>query len=156
MRQQNVKRGQVERGEAQIARALTAYVKLSRAADAVHNQVNAHLHGYDLTTSQFGVLEAIYHLGPLQIGELGAKILKSSGNMTLVIDNLIKRGLVYRERLPDDRRCIEIHLTKKGEGLVAEIWERHAQGIAEAFAVLSPAEQEQLAALCRKLGLAQG
>lgn len=143
-------------GQAAKTRALATYVKLSRAADAVHNRVNAHLQQYDLTTSQFGVLEAIYHLGPLQIGELGAKILKSSGNMTLVIDNLIKRDLVYRERLPDDRRCIQIHLTQKGAELVAEIWERHAQGIVEAFAVLSPAEQEQLAVLCRKLGLAQG
>jgi MarR family 2-MHQ and catechol resistance regulon transcriptional repressor len=137
-------------------RALDAYVKLSRAADAVHNRVNAHLQQHDLTTSQFGVLEAIYHLGPLQIGELGAKILKSSGNMTLVIDNLIKRELVYRERLVDDRRCIQIHLTAKGQALVEQLWGDHAQGVVEAFAVLTPAEQAQLAALCRKLGLAQG
>ncbi|MCB0123376.1 MAG: MarR family transcriptional regulator [Caldilineaceae bacterium] len=130
-------------------------MKLSRAADAVHNRVNAHLQQHDLTTSQFGVLEAIYHLGPLQIGELGAKILKSSGNMTLVIDNLIKRGLVYRERLPEDRRCIQIHLTDAGTGLIEQLWDCHAQGVVEAFSVLSAAEQEQLATLCRKLGLAQ-
>ncbi len=136
-------------------RALATYVKLSRAADAVHNRVNAHLQQHDLTTSQFGVLEAIYHLGPLQIGELGAKLLKSSGNMTLVIDNLIKRGLVYRERLPEDRRCIQIYLTQKGQQLIEQLWDHHAQGVVEAFSVLSAAEQEQLAALCRKLGLAQ-
>lgn len=137
-------------------RTLGAYVKLVRAADAVHNRINAHLLAYDLTTSQFGVLEVIYHRGPLQIGEIGAKILKSSGNMTLVIDNLIKRALVYRERLADDRRCIKIHLTAEGKALVERIWEPHVQGVVAAFAVLSAAEQEQLAALCRKLGLAQG
>ncbi|MEZ4683209.1 MAG: MarR family transcriptional regulator [Caldilineaceae bacterium] len=97
-------------------RALATYVKLSRAADAVHNRVNAHLQQHDLTTSQFGVLEAIYHLGPLQIGELGAKILRAAANTTLVIDNLIKRGLVYRERLLEDRRCIQIHRLKRGHG----------------------------------------
>ena len=138
-----------------INRALSTYVKLVRATDAVHNQINAHLAQYDLTTSQFGVLEAIYHLGPMQIGEIGAKILKSSGNMTLVIDNLIKRGLVYRERQPDDRRCIQIHLTANGKARMDELWPTHAQGVVDAFAVLTPAEQEELAALCHKLGLAQ-
>jgi MarR family 2-MHQ and catechol resistance regulon transcriptional repressor len=136
-------------------RALDTYIKLVRAADAVHDRVNAHLLHYDLTSSQFGVLEALYHLGPLQIGALGAKILKSSGNMTLVIDNLSKRGLVQRERLPDDRRCIQIHLTVQGAALMAQIWEQHAQGVVEAFSVLTAEEQSVLAALCRKLGLAQ-
>lgn len=135
--------------------ALSTYVKLSRAADAVGNRINAHLHDYDLTTSQFGVLEAIYHLGPLQTGELGAKILKSSGNMTLVIDNLVKRGLVQRERQAEDRRCIEIHLTENGQALIEQIWPIHENGVAEVFSALSKSELEQLSALCRKLGLAQ-
>lgn len=135
--------------------ALSAYVKLSRAADALHHQVNQHLTTHDLTTSQFGVLEAIYHLGPMQIGEVGSKILKSSGNMTLVIDNLMKRGLVYRERQADDRRCIQIHLTATGQQLMAQLWPTHAQGITDAFSVLTTEEQQELAALCRKLGLAQ-
>lgn len=134
--------------------ALGAYIKLSRAADVVHGRVNDHLLEYDLTTSQFGVLEALYHLGPLQIGEIGAKILKSSGNMTVVIDNLIKRSLVYRERQADDRRCVKIHLTDEGHQLIERIWAKHEHGIVEVFSVLSAEEQTQLAALCRKLGLA--
>ena len=135
--------------------ALSVYIKLSRAADAVTNRINAHLHEYELTTSQFGVLEAIYHLGPLQTGELGEKILKSSGNMTLVIDNLVKQGLVYRERQVEDRRCVEIHLTEVGSELITHIWDGHEEGVLDTFAALSIDEQEQLAALCRKLGLAQ-
>lgn len=135
--------------------ALSTYVKLSRAADAVGNRINAHLSEYDLTTSQFGVLEAIYHLGPLQTGELGTKILKSSGNMTLVIDNLVKRGLVQRERQVEDRRCIEIHLTEDGKTLIERIWPPHEDGVVEVFSALTNEEQEQLSALCRKLGLAQ-
>jgi len=137
------------------ARALSTYIKLTRAADGVHQRINAHLQTHDLTTSQFGVLEALYHLGPLQIGELGTKILKSSGNMTLVVDNLIKRGLAYRERLPSDRRCIQIHLTAAGSALIDQLWADHAAGVVDAFAILSAEEQQQLGALCRKLGLAQ-
>jgi MarR family 2-MHQ and catechol resistance regulon transcriptional repressor len=140
-------------GSAEEKRALDAYVKLSRAAESVSLMINAHLRDYGLTVSRFGVLEAIYHLGPMQVGELGEKILKSSGNMTLVIDNLEKRGLVRREQRRDDRRCTDIHLTGEGEALVEEVLRPHVAGVAGVFAVLSPEEQNQLGALCRRLGL---
>lgn len=133
--------------------ALNGYIKLSRAAESVNRQINAHLSDYDLTISQFGALEALYHLGPLQSGELGDKILKSSGNMTFVIDNLVKRGLVYRQRREDDRRCIDIHLTEDGRSLIHNIWPNHLTGIVDTMNTLSPDEQTHLAALCRKLGL---
>ncbi|GAB4577984.1 MAG: MarR family transcriptional regulator [Anaerolineales bacterium] len=141
-------------GTEEEIRALNTYIKLSRAAESVNNRINAHLQSYQLTTSQFGVLEALYHLGPLQSGELGAKILKSSGNMTLVLDNLEKRHLIVRQRRADDRRCIEIHLTEEGTTLVAQIIPPHVAGIVQAFSTLTPTEQEQLAALCKTLGLA--
>lgn len=136
--------------------ALNTYIKLSRATEAVTTQINAHLNEHHLTLSQFGVLEALYHLGPMQVGQLGEKILRSSGNMTLVIDNLVKRGLVVRQRREDDRRCIDIHLTPVGEALIAGIMPAHVAQVVAAIGVLTAAEQEQLAALCRKLGLEQG
>lgn len=135
--------------------ALDSYIKLSRAAESVGTRINHHLGRYDLTVSQFGVLEALHHLGPLQVGQLGEKILKSSGNMTLVIDNLVKRGLVQRRRREDDRRCIDIHLTEDGSQLVQRIWPAHLEQVTTALDVLSGDEQAQLAALCRKLGLGQ-
>ena len=58
----------------------------------------------DVTVSQFGVLEALHHLGPLRQGEISAKLLRSGGNITLVVDNLEARGLVQRTREANDRR----------------------------------------------------
>lgn len=135
--------------------ALSTFIKLSRAAEAVGQQINEHLKTFNLTISQFGVLEALYHLGPMQLGQLGEKILKSNGNITLVVDNLMKRELVVRQRREDDRRCIEAHLTAAGEALVASILPQHVAGVVQTFAPLTAVEQEQLGALCRKLGLAQ-
>ncbi|MCA9971340.1 MAG: MarR family transcriptional regulator [Anaerolineales bacterium] len=135
--------------------ALNTYIKLSRAAEAVTAAINGHLSSYHLTVSQFGVLEALYHLGPLPVGQLGEKILKSSGNMTLVVDNLVKRGLVTRARRTDDRRCIDVHLTPAGTQLIAEIMPTHVTHVVRSLAALTPDEQAGLAALCRKLGLAQ-
>ena len=135
-------------------RALDAYIKLSRAAESVSHRINAHLRDQDLTVSQFGALEALYHLGPMQSGELGEKILKSSGNMTLVIDNLVNRGLVFRQRRTDDRRCIDIHLTPVGKALITEIMPGHIAGVVAVMSALTNREQEKLAELCRALGLA--
>ena len=136
-------------------RALEAYIKLSRAAEAVNNRVNDHLHQQGLTVSQFGVLEALYYRGPLPVGQLAEKILRSSANLTLVVDNLAKRGLVTRARRPDDRRAVEVTLTDEGRALIAGLMPGHVAGVVAAFTVLSPEEQMTLAALCRRLGLGQ-
>jgi len=135
--------------------ALDTYIKLSRAAEAVTTRINRHLGEHQLTVSQFGVLEALYHLGPMQVGQLGEKILKSSGNMTLVVDNLVKQGLASRRRRQDDRRCIDVHLTPAGKTLMEQILPPHVNHVVASLSKLTPDEQSQLAALCRKLGRAQ-
>lgn len=141
-------------GNATEKRALDSFIKLSRAAESVNRRVNEHLRAHDLSVSQFGVLEALYHLGPLPVGQVADKILRSSANLTLVVDNLVKRGLVTRERRVDDRRTVEISLTDAGRALIAAIMPAHVAGVVDAFAALSSDEQVTLAALCRKLGLA--
>lgn len=106
-----------------------------------------------LSTSQFAVLDALLHLGPLCQKELGEKILKTSGNMTMVIDNLEKGGLVIRERQIDDRRFVLVHLSDGGRALMVDLFPRHAAAISREMAILSPAEQDELGRLCKKLGL---
>lgn len=133
--------------------ALDGYIKLSRAAESVTQRINAHLHAAGLTISQFGVLEALYHLGPLPVGQLGEKILKSSGNMTLVVDNLERRDLVSRNRRVDDRRCLDVSLTPAGMELVAGLLPGHVAGVVNTMSALSLDELSQLSLLCRKLGL---
>jgi MarR family 2-MHQ and catechol resistance regulon transcriptional repressor len=134
--------------------ALETYVKLMRAAESVTARLESGLREAGLTTTQFGVLEAVYHLGPLSQGELARKNLKSSGNLTLVVDNLERRGLVVRRRDPTDRRRVGVRLTPRGEELIAELFPRHARAIADTFSALEPEDQRELARLCRRLGLA--
>ena len=134
------------------AKALNTYVKLMRAAESLTARVHKHLVPVGLTVSQFGVLEALYHLGALSQKDLGRKILRSSGNITLVVDNLEKRGLVKRERDRTDRRFFIVHLTDKGKRLIRRIFPPHAALIAEELSVLSDAEQQKLGDLCKKVG----
>lgn len=140
-------------GSPQERAALDAYIKLWRAAHAVEVTANRHLGEHGLTVSQFGVIEAIYHLGPLSQRQLADKILRSSGNLTMVIDNLERAGLVRRERDPQDRRVMNVFLTGEGEALVSRVLPDHVRGIREVFAGLEPEELGALAALTRKLGL---
>lgn len=133
--------------------ALDAYIKLWRAAHAAETRVHRHLLARGLTVSQFGVLEALYHLGPLNQRQLADKILRSSGNLTLVIDNLERAGHVRRERAERDRRMVRVQLTAGGRALVAELLPPHVAGIRAAFAALDAQETAELARLTRKLGL---
>jgi len=132
--------------------ALDSYIKLSRAADSINSRLNNSPSMQELTISQFGVLEALVHLGPLCQNVLGSKILKSNSNMTTVIDNLEKRGLVKRERSSEDRRIITIYLTEKGKETIESVLPQHVAAIKSQFEILSPEEQIQLGNLLRKLG----
>ena len=140
-------------GNQKEMRALNTYVKLMRAAESMTVRAHQHLSSAGLTISQFGVLEALYHLGPLSQKDIGQKILRSSGNITMVIDNLEKRSLVRRERDRQDRRSFIVHLTDAGNQLIRKIFPPHAAVISNELSVLTAAEQKTLGALCKKLGL---
>jgi MarR family transcriptional regulator, 2-MHQ and catechol-resistance regulon repressor len=136
--------------------ALNTYIKLTRAAESVFDRTNAHIASYDLTTTQFAVLEALHHLGTLSQVELAQKLLKSTGNITTVLQNLEKRNLICRVRDPNDQRYVQVSLTDTGRELISRIFPGHVQGIVTAMNVLSTEEQAALAHLCRKLGTMQG
>jgi len=140
-------------GNQKEMRALNTYVKLMRAAESMTVRAHQHLSSAGLTISQFGVLEALYHLGPLSQKDIGQKILRSSGNITMVIDNLEKRSLVRRERDRQDRRSFIVHLTDAGNQLIRKIFPPHAAVISNELSVLTAAEQKMLGVLCKKLGL---
>lgn len=140
-------------GSEKEMKALNTYVKLMRAAESMTARAHEHLSSAGLTISQFGVLEALYHRGPLSQKEIGQKILRSSGNITMVIDNLEKRSLVRRERDQHDRRSFIVHLTEAGKKLIRKIFPPHAAVITLEMSALTAAEQKTLGVLCKKLGL---
>lgn len=142
--------------DAPTYRALNTYTKLMRAAESVTGRVHRVLSAPKLTISQFGVLEALYHKGPLCQKDIAAKILKSTGNITLVIDNLEKQRLVRRERDTEDRRYLTIHLTETGAALIADVFAAVEKSIVSEMASLTESEQELLGNLCKKLGLKGG
>ena len=130
--------------------ALSVYVKLMRATNQTTSKIHGHLRDDNLTVSQFGVLEALYHLGPLSQSELGEKILKSNANLTTVVDSLERKTLVIRKRAEEDRRRVTVYLTKSGRELIARVFPRHAVIVAKAFEFLSDEERDILSNILRK------
>jgi MarR family 2-MHQ and catechol resistance regulon transcriptional repressor len=140
------------KGRPDTVRALSAYINLARAADSLLGRMSLELDQKGLTMGQFGVLEALLHLGPVCQRTLGHKLLRSGGNMTLVVDNLEKHGWVRREPHKDDRRMMLVHLTPEGRKMIEGVFPEHAQTIQREMSVLTQQEQESLRRICRKLG----
>ena len=133
-------------------RALDAFTKFMRAHNALTARLAPTIAEHDLTPTQFGILEALHHLGPMNQRTIGAKLLASKGNVTTVVDNLVRDGLVERKAVRGDRRQNLVVLTARGRRRIAHVFPHIARAIVAELAVLSAAEQERLAALCRQLG----
>jgi MarR family 2-MHQ and catechol resistance regulon transcriptional repressor len=136
------------------AGALRLWVILSRAHEAIARHAEADVARHGLTIAEFGILEALYHVGPLLLGELQRKILVSSGGVTYLVDRLEKRGLVRREACPEDRRARYATLTTEGKRLVARIFPDHARTIERALSGLTRSDRERAAGLLKQLGRA--
>ena len=140
------------RGPDAERRVLDAYVKLSRALATVDAAIHRPLADAGLTASRFGALEALWHLGPLNQSDLGRKILKSSGNVSVVVDGLERDGLVARERAPADRRNVIVSLTDAGRVRIEAVYPAHVQRLVTAFAHLGADDVARLAELAKALG----
>ena len=140
--------------DAGAAGPLRLWVILSRAHEAIARHAEADVARHGLTIAEFGILEALYHVGPLLLGELQRKILVSSGGVTYLVDRLEKRGLVRREACPEDRRARYATLTAEGKRLVARIFPDHARAIERALSGLTRSDRERAATLLKQLGRA--
>ncbi len=136
--------------------ALDTWIKLNRSVESLVSRINQSGTMGGLTPTQFAVVEALYHLGPLPQCQLAARVFKSSGNMTLVVDNLEKLGLVSRQPDANDRRVSVVGLTALGKQTVSMIFPQHAAAVKQLFAVLTQEEQRTLGDILRKLGKQEG
>lgn len=134
--------------------SLKLWVVLARAYRALGERARHDIERHGLTASEFAVLEALYHKGDLPIGELGERVLLTSGSMTYVVDKLEGRSLLARRRCPEDQRVTYATLTNAGRRLIASIFPDHAEAVRCATAGLASDEKRTLTVLLKRLGLA--
>ena len=129
------------------------FLVLWKAARAVESYAERSITDLELCGSDFAVLEALLHKGPLPINEIGKKILLTSGSITAAVDRLEQRGLVERRAHGTDRRARMVHLTTEGRKLITRIYREHAADMERlAAASLTKGERKTLINLLKKIG----
>ena len=134
------------------AASLKLWVVLNRAQRAVAEHARREIERQGLRPTEFAVLEALYHKGPLTLGEVGSRVLLTSGSTTAVADKLEQRGLMTRRACTEDRRVCYAELTDDGRELVASIFPEHAQVLRRAMGGLTAEEKRIATVLLKRLG----
>ena len=129
------------------------FLVLWKAARAVEAYAGNSISQLEMCGSDFAVLEALLHKGPLPINEIGKKVLLTSGSITVAVDRLEKRGLVERRAHGTDRRARIVHLTRDGKKLITRIYGDHARDMERLAAEsLTKTERKSLISLLKKIG----
>jgi MarR family transcriptional regulator, 2-MHQ and catechol-resistance regulon repressor len=131
------------------------WLVLWKAFDALQAYALRNVACLGLGITDFAVLEAILHKGPLPVNTIGAKVRLTSGSISVAVDRLEAKGLVERRGDPEDRRTRVVHLTEPGRKLIDRAFAAHAKAMEKvAAAALSPRERAHAVALLKKLGTA--
>jgi MarR family 2-MHQ and catechol resistance regulon transcriptional repressor len=136
----------------QIPSGAHTWLVLWKATRAVESRALRSIEARGLCASDFGLLEALLHKGPLPINVLGRKLLLTTGSITTAVDRLVRRGLVARKDHPQDRRVRLVELTPAGRQLIEPVFTQHERDLEEVVSVLTPTERATLVTLLRKLG----
>jgi len=129
---------------------LSTLVVFTRAEQKIHKMEYETIKAGGLTNSQFAVLEVLYHKGDLKICDIIEKILTTSGNITVVIKNLEKDGLIRKYANTEDKRSILISITDKGKKIMDDIFPNHVDNINNIFNILTIEEKLELKKILKK------
>jgi MarR family 2-MHQ and catechol resistance regulon transcriptional repressor len=129
------------------------FLVLWKAARAVEAFAEKSVSQLEMCGSDFAVLEALLHKGPLPVNEIGKKVLLTSGSITVAVDRLETKGLVERRAHGTDRRARIVHLTKEGRKLIRRAYANHAADMERlASDSLTRADRQTLIRLLKKIG----
>ena len=132
---------------------LSTFIVMSHTLRHLHNKLE-NSGGYgDLTRSQFYTLMTLEHQEGMPLSQISERISRSPGNMTLVIDNLEKEGLVERQRSTEDRRVVVAMLTENGRHRIEQARRAHRAAVEQELSSLTDHELQMLTELFQKINL---
>jgi MarR family 2-MHQ and catechol resistance regulon transcriptional repressor len=135
---------------------LRAHIELSRTLIKIRSKEIVWLAERDLTLPQFGILESLYHLGKLSVGQITKLTLSTPGNMTVIIKNLQSKGLIRILMSDEDRRIKMLEITDEGSEIIKSIFPAHVENLTGWYdKALNEEEVQTLSRLLRKLEKAQ-
>jgi len=128
------------------------WLVLCKAFHAMTKFTMAGIQESGLGDSDFRVLEALLHKGPLPVNVIGPKVFLTPGSISTAVDRLFSKGLVSREENPEDRRIRLVALTESGKALIRPIYRKHVEEVRQVFADFTPSDLRQLERLIKKAG----
>jgi MarR family 2-MHQ and catechol resistance regulon transcriptional repressor len=143
-----------EAGRGEDASGVHLWLVLWKAGRAVQAHAYRSIAAQPIGSSDFAVLEALLHKGPLPVNTIGRRVQLTSGSITAAVDRLEGQGLVARQPHATDRRARVVHLTPGGARLIKGVFAEHTQDMERAAMALSLSERATLIRLLKKLGLA--
>ena len=105
-----------------------------------------------LGLTDFGILEALLHKGPLPVNTIGPIVDLTPGSISIAVDRLFAKGLVSRVESGEDRRVRIVALTPRGKDLIAPAFRKHAGQMRRVFLELSPEELRNLELALKRIG----
>lgn len=123
---------------------LKLVIAIARTYNQLFTKIEESLKPEGMTTTEFGVLEHLYHKGKQPVQNIAEKILVTSGTITYIIDKLEKRGLVERIRCVEDKRVFYVALTPEGETLISSVFKRHEDMLERLFSDLTLEQKENI------------
>jgi MarR family 2-MHQ and catechol resistance regulon transcriptional repressor len=128
------------------------WLVLMKAMQAITRYGLANLEKTGLGFSDFAVLEALLHKGPLPVNVIGPKVNLTPGSISVAVDRLVSKGLVSRAECSQDRRVRIVTLTARGKSVIAPIFRKHVETIEKVFAGLSRRELRELQQQLKRVG----
>ena len=98
------------------------WLVMMKAMQAITRYALANLEETGLGLSDFAVLEALLHKGPLPVNVIGPKVNLTPGSISVAVDRLVSKGLVSRAECSEDRRVRIVALTPHGESVITPIF----------------------------------
>jgi MarR family 2-MHQ and catechol resistance regulon transcriptional repressor len=132
--------------------AARVWLILWKAYESLHAYAVNDIESLQMCLSDFAILEALLHKGPLPMNDIARRVSLTAGSVTTAIDRLEKRSLVRRQSSDEDRRTRLITLTAEGRKLIKAAFSQHAQALETVAAPLTKKEREQLIALLKRFG----
>jgi DNA-binding MarR family transcriptional regulator len=133
-------------------RALRIWLRLLTCTQMIERVVRTRLRDrFASTLPRFDLMAQLdRHPEGLKMGEISRLLMVTGGNVTAIVDQLEKEGLVERFDEPADRRAFRIHLTRAGEKSFAEMARAHEEWVVDLLSGLSRREQDDLLRLLAK------
>lgn len=125
-------------------------IVFKKAERTINFNIGKTIKEHGLTTPQFGVLDVLYTKGEMRICHLIGKVLATSGNMTVIIKNMERDGLLYRKKDEIDKRAYIVGLTDKGKEIFENILPKHREEINNVYNILTEEERETLITILKK------